>query len=370
MKTLLIISIFVILSIVCKAQFSEVKFYQGDSVYKTAISFNENTIYCLGILEPGYSDKYELYKSVNQGLNWSIVNATESFLNTSNFVSFSDSIHISIGKNTILKTYDAFDTSECIMCSHLPYPTTIKAVNKDTVLIYDMNKIYLSYDCFDSWDTIDINSVTSKYKFAIDDISIINDSVWIAYLSYDCALIKTTNSGTDWHMLKDLSVYSFCNNEIYVNFYSENDGILSIEEWIYITHNGANTFQKVLGIKQNSLIDMNIFSSGWCYVVTEDKIDSSSTIYYSKNYGNSWDSLVFFYQNPNDGIYNLNYYNDSLVFALSYNGKMFRIDMSTVGLKENIFSSHFVNLYPNPTSDFLNVEIEGVKKWEYHIQTS
>jgi len=367
MKQLLLL-LLVSLSIQAFPQFNEIQFYPNDSVYKRALSFNGSTIYCLGNLDDSYSNKYELYKSDDEGLSWSFINYTEQYLNTANFVSFSDSVHISIGKHTIVKTNNAFDSIDCIICNFSTYPTSIKAVNKDTILIFDKGNLYVSYDGFNNWDTVTINSLTTKHDFAEDEISIINDSVWIAYLNKDCALIKTTNAGTTWKLIKDLSVYSFCDNYIYANFSTENIGLLRIEKTIYISIDGATTFQEALSIRKKSeFIEMNSFSSGWTYVVTNNPIDSNNTIYYSKNFGTTWDSLIYSYNEKWDQFYNLDYYNDSIILALSYTGKLFKIEMSSVGINNVVPSIPVVKIYPNPSIDIINIDIEGVANWHYSI---
>ena len=64
-------------------------------------------------------------------------------------------------------------------------------------VINNKDNFFVSYDGFETWDTVDLSSLVPKHPFAIDEISVINDSVWIGYLNYDCALIKTTNAGVD-----------------------------------------------------------------------------------------------------------------------------------------------------------------------------
>lgn len=366
MKKLIII-FFVFLTTNSFPQFTEIKFYPNDSLYKQAISFNQNTIYCLGNIESYTSGKFELYKSIDKGLTWFLINSFESFINVSNFTSFSDSIHITVGKHVISKTSNAFDSIHVICNQFGLNPTTIKSVNRDTILINNKDNFFVSYDGFNTWDTVNLGSLVPKHPFAIDEISIINDSVWIGYLNYDCALIKTTNAGADWHLIKDLSIYSFCYNDVFANFYSENDGILSIENSIYSTNDGCNTIQNILKIRPYSFIEMNAFASGRYYVVTVNKQDSTNIIYYSKNYGAAWDSLIYKYQKPFDDLFNLCYLNDTVIFALTYNGKMFKINMNSVGLNKIDFLPPRLNIYPNPSNNIIIVEVDGINNWEYKI---
>ena len=130
----IIILFFVFITTNSYAQFTEINFYPNDSLHKIAISFNQDTIYCLGNIESSLLGKFELYKSIDKGLTWSFINYFESYINVSNFISFSDSIHITVGKHVMVKTYNAFDSIKCVVCNQLGFnPTTIIAVNKDTI---------------------------------------------------------------------------------------------------------------------------------------------------------------------------------------------------------------------------------------------
>lgn len=350
------------------AQFTEIQFYPNDSVCKRAISFNKDTIYAIGNVGYCFSKKFELYKSIDKGLTWALVNHVNKDYSLVNFISFSDSSHLVIAKHAIYNTYDAFDTAICIMCNFQTYPTSIKAINKDTIIIFDLGHLYVSHDGFNTWDTVTINSLTTKHAYAVDEISIINDSVWIAYLNKDCALIKTTDAGATWKMIKDFSAYNFCDEYSYANFSTENIGLLRFKKTIYSTLDGATTFQKVLTIRKKSeFLEMNSFSSGWTYIVTKNGLDSSNTIYYSKNFGATWDSLNYYYHADWEDFYNLHYYNDSLIFALTYNGKLFGIDMNSTGINNATPSTALIKIYPNPSIDVVNIEIEGISTWHYNI---
>ena len=349
------------------SQFTDIQFYPNDSVCKRAISFNNNTIYAVGNADRCFSDKFELYKSIDKGLNWSLINQVDINYNIMNFVSFSDSFHFMAAKHAIYNTYDAFNTTNCIICNFQTYPTSIKAINKDTIIIFDKGKLYVSYDGFNTWDTITISSLSEKIIPEMDEISIINDSVWITYLNRDCALIKTTNTGSTWEIIKDLSAYTLCDaGNSAVSFSTENIGLLHINNKVYSTADGANSFKEILNIRQNSyFIEMNSFPSGWTYIMTINSKDSNNTIYYSKDYGYSWDSLNYYYQENRESLYDLNYYNDSLIFALTFDGKMLKLDMSPT---DNIVTSSLLaKIYPNPSIDIINIEIEGATNWHYNI---
>lgn len=364
MKNLLFL-IFLLLSAKNFAQFSHIEFYPNDSLKKMAISFNQDTIYCLGYYGSMTSGPYELFKSIDKGHNWSLVNQFDNYLITNNFISFSDSVHISASKSQIIKTDDAFDSLKCIICNNYLYPTTIEAVNQDTILIYDNNRVLMSYDRFVTWDTIDYATADSKHPLYIDELSIINDSVWIANLRDDCTLIKATNAGANWQILKDFSNYSFCDAYIFSNFYTEYDGVLYIKGSFYLTHDGAQSFSEVFSVNEYLFEDMKFFSSGWFYVLTVDAYDSVNTIYYSKNYGTSWDSMT--YDFSYGAFLDLRFFNDTLVFVNTCNNNLLKIDMTTLSQKEISRPVSSVKIFPNPTSDILNIEDYDSELWEYKI---
>ncbi len=373
----IIISLLIILAIIqsIHAQYQTIDFYPGDTTHKWALSFHDNDIYCIANPNISQLSNYQLFKSSNFGDSWTLLNSFQQNINLMGFVSFNDSSHITIGKGMITKTYNQFD-SVIIIMSQVGglYPTTIKALNKDTVLIYSNGIIFRSNDGFTTWDTIMIqNGLVTKHTFANDEINLISEYVWFAYMEHDHSIIRTTDGGNHWLIVNDLSSYisSGTNPEVLINFHSLNEGILMIENVLYSTSNGGLTLIPIFTAPFGNIFDINSFSNGHILVMASQSsgftpMKGESLIYYSRNYGFNWDTIDIYLSNQ-DYAFNLISMNDSLAFAITYAGKLFKLNLTTLSVQTVQLPNRKLKLFPNPTTNLIQINTNGIYKGTYTI---
>ena len=359
------------LAITSFAQYNIVSLYPSDSTYKHNLSFHNNDIYCLATPGPYMSDtQHYLYKSDDYGNSWTMLNYFEHTMNFIDFVSLNDSCHISIGKHQIERTSDCFDSVQYVMQNQQLYPTTIKIANDSTILIYNKGTVFSSHNQFTTWDTLTIqNGSVSKGSYASDDINIVNDSIWFIFMEYDQSIIKTSNAGQSWNIIKDFSSNNYYAPVFLIDFYSPNDGLIMIDDSLYITHNGASSLNKIFQLPNNiGFQEIKAFPNGTFLLLNLDATFpiQESALYLSKDFGNSWDTIKFQFTD-NDGVVNLFPQSDSLIFATTFKGKLIKINLKTLSIQAIHLPNNDISVYPNPTSKLLNIENPNLKNGTFQI---
>jgi hypothetical protein len=367
MKTFLSL-VFIWLSISATAQLAEIKLFPGDSSVKLAISEANGTLYCISTLQVNYS--FDLYKSTDNGATWSFLNhCDENLVNFKGMVSFNDSCHIAVGKHVLFKTEDAFDSIQFLEVNYNLFPTTIKAINRDTIVVYNLDRILVSYDGLVTYTTIEHGDVLpTKAVFSSDDVYIINDTVWIAFLDGSYRLVKTTDAGQTWHLIKDFSMYNFCDEEMSAYFYSENDGLMYMNNALHVTHDCGFSFQQIHKNTYGQYTGMRAFTSGWYYYISNK--DCNYRFYYSSNYGARWDSLDYSSSPPCNAMYQILPISDSILLFNTY-AYLLKLDLSSTAISSSTKAVESIPIFPNPSADIIRLDLADVtgKKYSIYNQT-
>ncbi len=91
-----------------------------------------------------------------------------------------------------------------------------------------------------------------------------------------------------------------------------------------------------------------------------------SLIYYSRNYGFNWDTIDIYLSNQ-DYAFNLISMNDSLAFAITYAGKLFKLNLTTLSVQTVQLPNRKLKLFPNPTTNLIQINTNGIYKGTYTI---
>lgn len=340
------------------------------------------------------NDERNIWKSTNKGINWTII--SKNFFNESiDFTICDKNLSFVITGNKIYKTTNSGDSFSQVFSSNqynfnsLDFSDTSKGIvvgsegkvllttnggstwlpktlgstgksavkyinNKIIVLDTSINKIYISNNSGDDWDTV----LISNERPRIMDFPN-NNSGYI--LTFEMKLFKTTNGGYNWFFIKNLSGNS-------ISFLNQNYGIISGFQILRRTFDG--------GISWDSVYYPSQFYSNSIKIVNPQTVYAAGTngrVFKSTDGGTNWaEQMAYAYLN-NEAL-KIDF-NDSLYgFVMKWGGNMLRTKTggeTNVGVNQistEVPSDYILHQnYPNPFNSSTNIKFEIQKARDIKI---
>ncbi len=172
------------------------------------------------------------------------------------------------------------------LCMH-PY-------DRNTIFAGYTNKIFVSRNKGDSWDTVSVISIPDIFRMSAFFVSSLDTSVWLACvnINYDCPVIRTTNYGVTWSIVLDsvrIGDYSHpleMDQNIPGYFY-----FAAVSNGFFRSTNNGSTFEKISGYYFNNPCDMSVqFNNSDNILLTDASypLNDSGTVYKTTNGGFDW----------------------------------------------------------------------------------
>lgn len=240
----------------------------------------------------------------------------------------------------------------------------IKAFDEENLIGGDglsfHGEVYKSYDAGSTWETTADPIETGFYT----DEYFINDEVGYMTSWYSGNLIKTTDGGENWASVGP--IIDVVSNGIYgVTFPSSNIGVVAGSSHIAKTTDGGETWASIYSIidGEELFYTRGVFATSESnyIVVGGDYTNATETIYETTDGGSTW----IFSNSSVNGLEDVTCTSNNC-YAVGQNGTLLTKSNNLVSTNEHSQDLIAINLYPNPATNYLQVEsnnlaIEGVE---------
>lgn len=260
----------------------------------------------------------------------------------------------------------------------------IQSISSTSIIVSGSNRIYKSIDRGISW-TIVYDLIDEGFLFGdIRRFDMLNDSVGYAVGGgvevvnddFPGFVLKTTNGGNDWEVISDFGSWL---KEI--DFHNEVIGYVSDGEYTYKTEDGGLTWETLSNIY--GVVDFSIPSSNIIKTVHRPEAyipEAMSTVF---AFGESFDAGETWSGEYMNGAHleSIFFLNDSVGFVSGD----YSIIMKTTNCGGEIIGDYpwhlfmtsteeielsDLEIYPNPTTDFISIKNEDLNGWDYTIYSS
>lgn len=304
---------------------------------------DNNTCYAL-------SPASGLYKSINAGTSWSALGVPIAynfyFTDNNNGFAVRDSLIMRSTNGGV--TWSNVYSGSSIKFLDVQFPTSNVgyAVGIDTTMFGNFG-----YQTAVA-KTTDGGATWSLVTYVPEEIEYFKKVVYFKSIDtgYVCTFMgtyKTTNGGSTW----TLDVNAPRQN---IRFLNANFGYGIDDSFtLYKTYNAGNTWTTI------NLSSTGIEIPSDVYFITPDtgfivsyNFTFSGKLHRSVNGGINWQQQI----TSSNPIYSVHFYNNTTGYAAGENGKIYKYG-STVGWSEISNTEILMNIYPNPTTSILNINI-------------
>ncbi|MGY8952934.1 MAG: T9SS type A sorting domain-containing protein, partial [Flavobacteriales bacterium] len=207
-----------------------------------------------------------------------------------------------------------------------------------------LGALYKTLDGGNSWDTLSIPHNGLVYLFFHNA-----DTGYVSGLGRNDAIIKTTDGGANWTNLHSTVLAEYSS----ILFTNLDTGFVCTSTpkptQILRTEDAGQTWNIVHSGVKDGLYAIRFPSTKIGYSC--GGYSGSSIMLKTSDAGSTWASQNTGNANP---LFDCFFLNDTLGYAVGMNGTIIKTTSDIVGIRsENSLSS--VNIYPNPTSDYLNI---------------
>ncbi|MGC4129595.1 MAG: T9SS type A sorting domain-containing protein [Bergeyella sp.] len=306
-----------------------------------------------------------IIKSTDGGITWQQKNSgTTLNLERVQFPK-SDTGYVTVSNGNLLKTTDGGDTWEQFHLENISIIDAISCVNEDLVFLNTDKGLTISEDGGVTWSTpaespffgqhginMQFFNKNSGY-IGIDEISYIEGDNWANRLG------KTTDAGTSWQKFNAMAPFHFLNENLGFYYFSGlyktiNGG----SQFEYVSNGtGTNGLRKISAIDENTIwgildaraLNWDASSQGIIKLTKNEAGDYTTKIWYDNNFDIDMTSMHF--ANENSGYIVGRVYGKNTLWKNSTGSN------TTLNTTE----SDKINfkIFPNPTSDKINIQIDN-----------
>jgi photosystem II stability/assembly factor-like uncharacterized protein len=211
---------------------------------------------------------------------------------------------------------------------------------------------------------------TKASKTYYSRIATINDST--AYLITKDAFYKTTDTAKNW--TKEMTHVNPIQNSFEMRFISPDTGFIWYSDWNYntvleVTYNAGQSWTNLGNFKgyQNMEKAFHAFQDGTYYLLSSWRDNSNQLDYlqlnFSSDYGYSWSAISL---GQMDLCYfaKLEFLDSKHGFLVGWDENIYEIymDSLTVNVEPSKALDHQIELYPNPTSNVLKIQLANLEQ--------
>jgi len=282
-------------------------------------------------------------RTTDGGTNWNIINAGVSY-NLYSVLFLNDFICFITGEQGILKSSDGGLTW-----------TTVKNGNKYLDVFFVNSNIGYASGTFSILKTTNGgDNWTNVTGYNQDMIALFfnnPDTGFVVTVGWADAIRKTTDGGNTWTGVHSNTIDEYAS----VVFTSDDTGYVcstgAIERNILKTTDAGSTWNIVFTTPSGGLYDIEFPAKETGYVA--GGYQNSSTIFKSTDAGITWEGQ---YTNTTSPLFGCSFVTENLGYAVGMNGAIIKTINGGVGTDE--FSEPLIfSVYPNPVTDYLNIEI-------------
>ncbi|KAF5046146.1 Ycf48-like protein [anaerobic digester metagenome] len=177
------------------------------------------------------------------------------------------------------------------------------------------------------------------------------DTGFVVTLGWTDAIRKTTDGGGTWTGIHSNTIAEYAS----VVFTSDDTGYVcstgAVDRNILKTTDAGNTWNVVFTTPSGGLYDIEFPAKETGYVA--GGFQNASTIFKSTDAGLTWEGQ---YTNTTSPLFSCSFVTENLGYAVGINGTIIKTINGGVGTDE--FSKPLLfSVYPNPATDFLNIEL-------------
>lgn len=300
-----------------------------------------------------------ILKTIDGGTTWQQkVSGTNQYLQKVRF-SNANIGYIIGNQGTLLKTTDSGETWTNLSVENITSIYAISCVNENLLFLSTDKGIIKSEDGGASWATPIQAPFNTHIQFINNNIGFTGQHFWSNF--HNNNLASTNNGGTTWQQLDAVAPFQFLNENIGYYYY----------KGLYKTTNGGNDFDLVLALNSATptlnriiAISENIIW-GLLYEQTLD-FDTSTRgiIKISKSDSGAYVDEIWYDNSPDIDMQSIHFANESCGYIVGRKFGQSKIWKNVTGSNTTLSTSDNkkmmdVNVFPNPSSDKLNIALNN-----------
>jgi photosystem II stability/assembly factor-like uncharacterized protein len=287
-----------------------------------------------------------LLRTTNGGFNWDSINTGVSY----NFFSVcfpSKQIGYVTGNNGVIKTIDG-GINWSVSINGGKYLDAFFLNNDTGYAVGAMGKIKKTTNGGSNWTDISISSQDMISVFFNNP-----DTGYVVTAGWTDAISKTIDGGINWTDAHPNTIAEYAS----IYFTSNDTGYVSstgaIDHNILKTTDAGATWTTIYTMPSHGLYSLKFPTSNIGYAA--GGYQNSSIMLKTIDAGANWVTQNI---NTTDPLFDCFFLTQDLGYAVGMNGTIVKTTNGGVGIYE-LSNSILINVYPNPTSDYLTIEISG-----------
>lgn len=344
MKTLLFSLFLLIFNIPCSAQWVELNVGDVNAMFTDVYAITPDIVVVIG-------SNGTILKTTDGGTTWQQkTSGSNQYLQKIRF-SNSNIGYIIGGQGTLLKTTDGGETWTSINTGYSEYFASLSPVGDNVVYIAYDEHLLKSYDGGISWQNYPLDFYSGDVQFLTPEIGYSSKS--------NGGMLKTENGGETWHDVAGSSSFHFIDN---MTGFCYMEGLKK-------TNNGGDNFIQ-LGYGSKSIRKMFAINDNAVWGVLWPSMNGVGAGIVKMSY-NPENGYTESYEYDSNTEMKLSFYfsNDKLGYAVGIKNEKGTIwkntTGNTAGTSDEIIKS--IKVFPNPTSDKINVQIDNQFTKEFSI---
>ena len=197
-----------------------------------------------------------------------------------------------------------------------------------------------------SWTPLSLNTGNGKVSIFFNNV----DTGYVVGAGLSDAILKTSDGGTNW-----ASIYSNSPEElgsIYFTNYNTGYVVSTVSSSVIKTTDAGNNWSSSSPNVSGGLYSIKFPSDNIGFIV--GGYPNNSSILYTNDAGVTWSNQT---SSVSDPLFDVFFIDNNIGYAVGMNGSIIKTVNGSVGINEELQTS-FIKVYPNPTIDFINIELE------------